>query len=482
MNFENIKEFIPKSTDFLSVLPELSLLCFAMLVLLLAVVFEKHHFKKIGAISIIFTAISLSFPIIAMRYCPHQASGSYFAGTLGAFGFFTIFVFICAILTQIMAFRYLSKKPTEHKSEFFAVIMLSALSASILARAENFVLLFVALECFVMSLYAMVAWSRKSVFCLDGAMKYIIISGVSSAILLMGIALLYVVVPQDLSFASVLSAKAGESTLGAVALVMIFSGLLFKLGAFPFQFWVSDVYQSAPTPASAYLAVVSKGVGIFLILKLLIALGLNYANVVNVFAVIACLTILAGNMAGLLQRNVKRLLALSGVSNAGYLLLLICVALKSSELSPIVGVVLFFYLMTYAFSTYTLFGIINTYKKADDETLSFDDFRGMFKKDRITSGALVIALSSLAGIPPTAGFFAKLLIIILAFAVGLYIPLAIMLIGSAMSIYYYFAWIRAVFVDNEEPYQFLRSRYSAICFIFLSLATLLFGAVALLLV
>ncbi len=480
MNLENIKEFVPTSVDFLSVLPEFSLLCFAMLSLILSVLLGKQHYKKIGFASIIFTIISLGIAV-AGTFCPHMSMSVYFGGTLAAFGAFTVFAFMCAIFTQVMGLRYLSKEPTEHKSEYFAVVMLSALSASILCRAENFILLFVALECFVMSLYAMVAWSRKSVFCLDGAMKYMIISGVSSALLLLGIALIYTAVPSDLSFASVVDNGALGSNVCVFGLVLLFAGLLFKLGAFPFQFWVSDVYQSAPTPSSAYLAVLSKAVGILLVLKMVIALQITGDNVVNAFSVIACLTILVGNMAGLLQRNVKRLLALSGVSNAGYLLLLVCVGLKcnSFEVYGAVLAVLFFYLVTYAFSTYALFGIINTYKKVDDESLTFDDFRGMFKNDRISSSALMIALSSLAGIPPTAGFFAKLLIIILAFSAELYLPLAIMIIGSVMSIYYYFAWMRAIFAESENPDMFLRSRHSALCFVALSVATLLFASVLL---
>ena len=216
-----------------------------------------------------------------------------------------------------------------------------------------------------------------------------------------------------------------------------------------------------------------------MVIKLCIAGHFNSQNVIVAVSVIASLTILAGNIPAVLQTCTKRLMALSGVANAGYLMLLAAAALVRPANYDMIMVVMFFYLLAYAFATYSLFGIINMSNTAQDSLQNFEDYRGLFKKDKITTSALVVALASLAGIPPTAGFFGKVLIIVVAWGAGLYIPVAVMIFGSVVSIYYYFAWMRIGFAksyDNAENFKFTRG--SALLLTILTGATLAFGFVS----
>lgn len=479
MNLSIFKDMAPSCGDFISVLPEFSLAVFAALLLIVSAVSSQKRCAKVSVLAILATLVSL---VLALFFADRVGEKP-FGGMISAYGAFTYFAYLCAVLTGALAVRYLSKNPSNHKSEYIPVLMMASAALSLLSRAENFVFLFVALECFSICMYALVSWSRKSVECLDGSIKYMIISGVSSAILLLGIVFIYGASLNKFNGGDLLffdNIRLGlSSKLFCTGLVLVFSGLLFKLAAFPFQFWVSDVYQAAPTPTSAFLAVASKAVAIFMVVKLCIAGHFNLQNVLVAVSVIASLTILAGNIPAVLQTCTKRLMALSGVANAGYLMLLAAAAVVNPANYDMIMVVMFFYLVAYAFATYSLFGIINMSNTVQDSLQNFEDYRGLFKKDKITTSALVVALASLAGIPPTAGFFGKVLIIVVAWGAGLYIPVAVMIFGSVVSIYYYFAWMRIGFAksyDNAENFKFTKG--SALLLTILTGATLAFGFVS----
>jgi NADH-quinone oxidoreductase subunit N len=238
-----------------------------------------------------------------------------------------------------------------------------------------------------------------------------------------------------------LSANPGNFT-ASVGIVLVLAGVAFKIGAVPFQIWIPDVYQGAPTPVTAFLAVGSKAAGFAVLLTLTHVVFAPYQNLVlPVLTVMAIATILFGNLAALTQHNVKRLMGLSGVAHAGYLLIGI-IAAAHERLA--IGAV-WFYLFAYLLASFAVFGVMAHVADSNDADQELDHYADLVKRQPFLAGILAIGLGSLAGIPPLAGFLGKLLIFIAAFKAGLYPLLAVAITGVVISIYYYFGWIKAAF-------------------------------------
>ena len=235
------------------------------------------------------------------------------------------------------------------------------------------------------------------------------------------------------------------------------AGIAFKIGSVPFQIWIPDVYQGAPTPTTAALAVSSKAGGFAVLIALVSGPFEPMADLlVPVLSGIAILTILFGNIAALTQRNVKRLIGLSGISHAGYLL----IGVVAMFTVPAAQNAIVFYLITYLLASFAVFGVMTHLAgSGKDDAQDLGDYQDMLKESPFLSGVLVLGLASLAGIPPLAGFIGKLLLFYAAFQAELYALLGVAIVGVVISIYYYFGWIKeATFrfwklpvLDGEEP-------------------------------
>jgi len=288
----------------------------------------------------------------------------------------------------------------------------------------------------------------------------------SSGLLLFGIVLLYGAAgsptlpahaanPMDFdSLRTFLAANPGNF-LAALGIVLVLAGVAFKIGAVPFQIWIPDVYQGAPTPVTAFLAVGSKAAGFAILLKLAgvfapySAAGAPYATLVtSVLGLMAAATILFGNLAALGQTNVKRLIGLSGVSHAGYLMIGVIAALHGQGFAP--GAVVF-YLFSYLLASFLVFGVMTHVAGPNDADQPLAAYAGLSRSNPWLATALAIGLGSLAGIPPLAGFMGKLLIFVAAFQARLYGLLAVAVVGVVISIYYYFGWIQAAFFKDPLP-------------------------------
>ena len=404
----------------------------------------------------LFAMFALVAALAVQIFVPTAAAPS-FGGMLGGKSIFGVFVLACALLTSLMAFGYFAKGG-RRGAEFFAVLMVCTASLMLFVRAENLLLSFVALECATLCLYVMAAWSVSKPSSMEGAVKYLVISGVSGAMFLMGLAFVYgagLSCGRDLlSFANFSSGLVRP--MFVIGIVFVLGASLFKLAAFPFQFWSPDVYQGAPTPVSAFFAVASKAAGVVFLGK--VCMSLDFASMglsalhdkaVLAVSIVAGATIIVGNLGGITQVNAKRLLAFSGISNAGYLLVLVAAVLKFSSLGGMFDPVLYYYLAAYMFANYALFFAVNSFEGIDDYDQSLADYRGLSVRSPVMTGTLVVNLASLAGIPPTAGFFGKVLILIMAWNAQLYWLMGIMIAGSVASIYYYFAWMRSAFDSTE---------------------------------
>jgi NADH-quinone oxidoreductase subunit N len=241
-----------------------------------------------------------------------------------------------------------------------------------------------------------------------------------------------------------------DKFIASLGIVLVLSGVAFKIGAFPFQIWVPDVYQGAPTPVTAFLAVASKAAGFALLLGLCGREGAFAAFAwltTPVLTAIAAATLIFGNIAALTQHNVKRLIGLSGVAHAGFLLL----GVVAAPTSAIATGAIYFYLFAYLIASFAVFGVMSHVAGADDSDQELDHYAGLAKESPFLATVLAVGLGSLAGIPPLAGFMGKLFVFIAAYESGARWLLAIAAAGVVVSIYYYFGWIKAAFFETWTP-------------------------------
>ncbi|MEM1223824.1 MAG: NADH-quinone oxidoreductase subunit N [Verrucomicrobiota bacterium] len=378
-------------------------------------------------------------------------------------GFFLLSSILVCYLGQI----YLSKHALP-RTEFYHLIIIVSAAMMLLVQSANFVMLFVALETVTIAFYVLVAYCRSSALSLEAGLKYLILGALSSSILLFGIVLLYGAAGNpDLLGATTDALQYDElatfitfnstNLLVVVGALLVIAGICFKIGAVPFQIWVPDVYQGAPTPITAYLAVASKAAG-FIVLLLLVtgpfqSLG-NY--LVPVLGFIASATILFGNFAAVTQGNLKRLMGLSGVAHAGYMLVGIIAAIRGVEWA---GYAVVFYLFTYLLASFAVFGVMALVAKKDagQELKDYDQFA---QSHPYLSAVLTFGLGSLAGIPPLGGFIGKLFLFVAAYQAGLYGLLGVSIIGVVISIYYYFGWIRECYFSNRSSEPIAKSGHA----------------------
>lgn len=384
--------------------------------------------------------------------------------------FFRIF-FLCGSIGATYLALVTLRRQNEPFLEYHHILLVMTASLMLLGLSNHFVLMFVALETVTVCLYVLVSYFRKSALTLEAGLKYLIMGGLSSGLLLFGIVLLYgaggtpgleghVAEPMNFDQLKVFIALNSSHPLVLAGVALVLAGLLFKIGAFPFQMWIPDVYQGAPTPTTAVLAVSSKAAG-FAVLLLLVAgpFAPLQSVLVPALAVVAAGSILFGNFAALTQRNVKRLVGLSGVSHAGFLLMGVAAFLALSkpgeselhgmtgEQARILGGIAL-YLSGYLVASLAVFGVMAHVARTDDSAQDLDHYQDLSRKQPFLAGVLAIGVGSLAGIPPTVGFIGKALLFIAAFQAGLYWLLGVALLGVVVSIYYYFGWIKAAYFDT----------------------------------
>jgi len=376
------------------------------------------------------------------------------------------FFLVCSILVCYLGQIYLSKQNLA-KTEFYHLVIVIAGAMMLLVQSSNFVMLFVALETVTVAFYVLVAYCRNNSLSLEAGLKYLVLGALSSGILLFGIVLLYGVAgnpelvgssKDSLSYAELgnFILLNPDNLLVKVGALLVLAGMCFKIGAVPFQIWVPDVYQGAPTPVTAYLAVASKAAGFMVLLTLVTGPFAGLSEfLIPILSVIAAVTILFGNVAAVTQRNVKRLMGLSGIAHAGYLLVGVIAAITIDW--AVYAVI--FYLATYLLASFAVFGVMAHLATTADANQELDDYDDLSRKHPYLSGILACGLGSLAGIPPLGGFIGKLFLFVAAFQAGLYELLGISVLGVVISIYYYFGWVRECYFSPQsgEPTEVVAS-------------------------
>jgi NADH-quinone oxidoreductase subunit N len=437
--------------DLFALLPMITLSS-AILIVMLVIAFARNLaltclLSCIGLFATVVTIFWVSSTIEPRLVTPLIIVDSY--ATL-----FSFLVVTAAIFISLISYSYLIDRG-KNQDEFILLLMLSTLGAVILAHSAHFGSFILGLELVSVSLYAMISYPVKGLFGLEAALKYLILSGVSSAFILFGIALLFAMLG-TLSFtgmasAAVVSASA-TSPFMLAGIIMIIAGIGFKLSLFPFHMWTPDVYEGAPAPATALLATISKG-GIFAVLLrfFLEFNGYQYSLIVEVLFWIALLSIVGGNVLALMQNSIKRVLAYSSIAHLGYLMVAFVSAsiLSGKQLAIEASI---FFLFAYFITTIGAFGVVAIMSGESDEHDNDDisQYHGLFWRKPLLATFFSAMLLSLAGIPLTLGFVGKFYIVAAGVSSGLWYLLAAIVVGSGIGLFYYLRIIFAMTRKTES--------------------------------
>ncbi len=366
--------------------------------------------------------------------------------------FFDGVICLGAGLASLLAGGYLREHRLE-RGEFYALILFATLGAMILASAGDLLTVFLGLETMSIGAYAMTAFRRTSARSAEGALKYFLLGSFAAALLLYGFALLYGSTGHTDLVGIGSALRAGvQGPMIALALVLVLAGLVFKVSAVPFHMWTPDAYEGAPTPATTFMAVAVKSGGFAMMLRVLLtAFGdpqsMSWSSGwPPVLAAVAVLTMTVANLIAGRQDSVKRMLAYSSIAHAGYILVGVVAMMRDQTTG---GASVLFYLLTYTVSTAGAFGALILCGSRGAESVSYEDLAGIGRRHPAAALPFSLFLLSLAGIPPTAGFFGKWFIFRAAIDGGFYWLAGIALVNSAIGVYYYLRVL--VYMYMREP-------------------------------
>lgn len=335
------------------------------------------------------------------------------------------------------------------KGEFYELLLVTLFGMYLMISARHFLLFIIGLESASLPLAAMVAFNKKHYESHEAAIKYILTAVFSSALMLMGLSFVYAFSGGSLYFDDIRTAVTGESSgLLITALAFVIAGIGFKLSLVPFHLWTADVYQGAPTAVTAYLSVISKGSAAFAFFVIFVqAFGTLYSDLWEwmMYAVIIA-TITIGNLFAIRQKNMKRFMAFSSISQAGYVMLGV---MTESALG--LGSMMF-YIFVYVVSNLAVFAVISAIENKTGK-VGMDDYDGLHKTNPWLSFAMTLAMFSLAGIPPFAGFFSKILIftsVTASNSMALYMLVLVALINTIISLYYYLLVVKAMWIKPGD--------------------------------
>jgi NADH-quinone oxidoreductase subunit N len=333
-----------------------------------------------------------------------------------------------------------------HMLEFYMLMLSTLIGMFFMISSGNLLMFYLGLELSTIPLAALCNFDLEKRQSSEAAMKMIMSSAFSSGILLFGISLMYGTTG-TLSF-SELPQHLDGSALQLFAFILLFTGFAFKMSAVPFHLWTADVYEGSPVAVTSYLSVISKGAIIFVFVSVLYtvfkSLGAMWYNVLYLASV---LTMIVGNLFAIRQNNLKRFLAFSSIAQVGFIL----IGISGSSQTGMASVI--YFILIYVFSNLGAFGVIGLVSALSGKE-NIDDYKGFYKTNPFLSWVLTISLFSLAGIPPTAGFFGKLFLLTAGAGKGNYVLITIAALNMIVSLYYYLRVVKAIFMEkNDQPVE-----------------------------
>ena len=417
------------------------LLTFAALLVLTMEIFASSKNRK----SIVLVSIVLFGLITAAGFLPSPA-GTLFGGMYEVNNTRLIMkniLNIGSLLVFIQSVTWLSKEENHDKiSEYFILLISTLVGMNFMISAGHFLMFYLGLELATIPIAALAAYDRYNNKSAEAGIKLILISSLSSGVLLYGLAMIYGTTG-TLYFNEV--AQLFESrNLQILGFIFFFSGMAFKISIVPFHLWTADVYEGAPVNVTSYLSVISKGAAVFIFIIMLftvfpVIIG-TWQKIVYISAV---LTMTIGNLFAIRQQNLKRFLAFSSISQAGYIL----VGLIGGNQLGMASVI--YYILVYIFSNLAVFGVVAAITNAAGKE-NIDEYNGLYHTNPGLSLIMLLGLFSLAGIPPFAGFFGKFFLFAAAAQKGYYVLVIIAVLNTIISLYYYLLVVKAMFINNSE--------------------------------
>ncbi|TCZ76804.1 NADH-quinone oxidoreductase subunit N [Paenibacillus albiflavus] len=450
-------------SDLVHLLPELTLVIAAVVLSVLDLLLPNRVNRKfIGWLTLVSLIISGVFVVLQLN--PAESiellANSY---RVDDFASLMKLVFIVGTgFVVYMSFSYVKKDEIYHVGEYYYFMLPATLGAFVMASSADLITLYVGLELLSITSYIMVALRKKSQRSNEAAFKYLVMGAIASAIILYGMSFLYGI-SGSTNLVDIRAAIASNfhsyEMIVYIASFLLIAGLSFKIAAAPFHAWAPDVYEGAPTPVTSFLAVVSKAAAfamIFRMIYVLFAVG-TYQEVADAvmlaLSVIAAAAMIIGNVTALRQHSFKRLLAYSGVANAGYLLVPITAHFSTAHFSNFSEFL--YYLIAYLFMNIGAFAVLMILERSTGSD-QISGFAGLYHRAPYTAGAMTLIVLSLAGFPITGGFFGKLYILLGAMETQHYWLAAIMLATTVIAYYYYFGIIRQMFMRSGDESETIK--------------------------
>ena len=426
-------------SQFLIMRGEISLLLVFLLIFLFDTFGGKKSLKGLSITACVLFALHTVWNIIPVD------SATAFGGMYQTSPIASMVKTVLNIGTLIVLLQSISWSDTpDVKLRRGELLLVTLFGMYLMVSSGHFLLFFIGLETASLPMAALIAINKKDTESYEAGAKYLFTAVFSSAVFLLGLSFLYGV-SGSLYFGDIAVAIASNHTPLLIAtLVFVLAGMGFKLSLVPFHLWTADVYQGAPTQVTSYLSVISKGAAAFALMLILYKVffldpviwqGIMWALIV--------LTITVGNLFAIRQKNLKRFLAFSSISQAGYIMLGI-IAGSAQGMAALV-----YYVLVYIFSNLAAFGVISSVERSSGK-VGMDDYNGLYKTNPKLSVVMMLAMFSLAGIPPFAGFFSKFFIFASAIHSGFYILVLIALLNTIISLYYYLLVVKAMFINNEN--------------------------------
>jgi len=425
---------------FLIMRHELLLIVAALSVLIAEIFWDPDKKKSISLFSIILFGIITIFGFIP------STTGVLFGGmyvTSGTTILMKNILNIGALLVFIQSVTWLNKEENSEKiSEYFLLLISTLVGMNFMISSGHFLIFYIGIELATIPIAALAAYDRYKNKSAEAGIKLILSSALSSGILLYGLSMIYGTTG-TLYFSEV-AKLFGNTSLQILGFIFFFAGMAFKISIVPFHLWTADVYEGSPVNITSYLSVISKGAAVFILMIILFTVfPVIMATWQKTILVTSVLTMTIGNLFAIRQQNLKRFLAFSSISQAGYILL----GLIGGNQLGMASVI--YYILVYIFSNLGAFGVVTAISNATGKE-NIDDYNGLYHTNPKLSLIMTLALFSLAGIPPVAGFFGKFFLFTAAAQKGFYLLVLLAVLNTIISLFYYLLVVKAMFINKSD--------------------------------
>ena len=430
------------------ILPELILAGAAMLILLVDAARPSRGGRPMAVVAML--GIAAAGAVVVRQWQVPAADELTVLGGMVAVDryalFFRLVILGCAALGVLLAAHYL-ERTGEGRGEYYALLLFAASGMTLLAAAADLIVVFLALEVLSLSLYVMAGFSWGRLASQEASLKYFLLGAFSSAFFLYGIALAYGVAGTTSlgGIADALSGRTESVSLALAAAGLLAVGFAFKVAAVPFHMWTPDVYQGAPTPVTGFMAAGTKVAGFAALIRVAtVALGPVAWELTPALVAMSALTMVVGSVLAIAQDDVKRMLAYSSIAHAGFVL----VGVAAANQEGISGAM--FYLVAYAAMVLGAFAVVVVVSRTGEQRTSLGSYRGLARRSPVLGALLALFLLSLAGIPPTAGFIAKVLVFQAAVRAGLEGLVVVAVLASVVAAFFYIRLIVLAYMEDPE--------------------------------